>query len=488
MGRMIRLVMVVVLLSAGGCKVKDPLYCDESTPCTDPARPFCDLEAEHPASEGIKRTCIPDPFPDAGPDGVCSPNEFLGCSDDATARYCNSAGSAELEVPCGGACSATDGCPCEPDTTECRQDQEVVCGPSGTVVELQACALGCTADAARCREVEPSNGLGEYLDQAAMEEALVLTDGAVITTGNGQVIDGNGTPRAVASVLLDAPADGVAVRVFMVRRLRLGDTTITGIPAVAFVVHEDAEITGHVRIEAGRFTEESTCHGGAGAPCLGGLGGGGFGGLGGGGGSGRANGESISGSQGGTLSGNAELEPLRGGCHGGSGKGRTSAGGALQLVSRTAVSFHGADAILDANGSAGQPSNTPACFMIDQSAGGGSGGAILLESPRIEVIGGALVANGGGGACRTSAGTPGQISPDQAPGGDCAAPHADGGRGGSREGSSERGYNATQDGGAGGGGGGGAGRIRINTLSEGFAPVDGAIVSPQPSLGAIRTR
>jgi len=40
-------------------------YCDESTPCTDAERPYCDLEGEFPASEGIKRTCIPSPF-DAG--------------------------------------------------------------------------------------------------------------------------------------------------------------------------------------------------------------------------------------------------------------------------------------------------------------------------------------------------------------------------------------------------------------------------------------
>ena len=488
MGRMVRLIMVVVLLSAGGCKVVDPLYCDESTPCTDPARPFCDLEAEHPASEGIKRTCIPDPFPDAGPGGVCSPNEFLGCTDDSTARYCNSAGSAELSVPCGGACSATDGCPCEPDTTECRQDQEVVCGPSGTVVELEACALGCTADGARCRDVNPSNGLGEYLDQAAEEEALVLTDGATITTGNGQVVDGDGVPRAVASVLLDAPADGVPVRVFMMRRLSLGDTTITGIPAVAFVVHEDAEITGHVRIEAGRFTGESSCHGDGSASCLGGLGGGGFGTIGGGGGSGRSgDGSLISGSSGGTQSGNAVLEPLRGGCGGGNGKGKTFAGGAVQLVSRTTVRLTGAEAILDANGFAGEPTDTSACFMVDQSAGGGSGGAILLEAPRIEVTSGALVANGGGGACRNDAGTGGQLSLEPAPGGECAAPHGNGGRGGARSGGAERGADAPASGGAGGGGGGGAGRIRINTLSEGFAP-DGAIVSPQPSVGVIRTR
>jgi hypothetical protein len=488
---MTRLLIAVLLVQISACKVNDPLYCDESTPCTDPALPFCDLGAEHPASEGIKRTCIPDPFPDAGPGGVCSPNEFLGCTDDSTARYCNGAGSAELSVPCSGACSPTDGCPCEPETTECRQGQEVVCGASGTVVELRACALGCTSDGARCRDVDPSNGLGEYLDRAAQEEPLVLTDGAMITTDDGQVIDGDGIPRAVASVLLDAPEGGVPVRVFMVRRLTLGGASITGTPAVAFVVHEDAEISGHVLLRSGRFTDASPCHGGASSSfCHGGLGGGGFGSWGGTGGSGRnSEGTLVSGSTGGSQAGNSTLEPLRGGCHGGAGKGGVRGGGALQLVSRTGIRVHGLDAILDANGGGGGALRGGfGCGPDMQASGGGSGGAILLEAPRVDVVAGAVVANGGGGGCYTSDGSPGQVSGDPASGAECLSPHGSGGNGAASTATSQGGFNAPATSGKGGGGGGGRGRIRINTLVNGFAPEGGAIVSPQPSVGAIRTR
>ena len=60
--------LIVASLVSAGCLKKDPLYCDENTPCADPARPFCDLNGEYSASEGIKRTCIPDPFPDGGVD------------------------------------------------------------------------------------------------------------------------------------------------------------------------------------------------------------------------------------------------------------------------------------------------------------------------------------------------------------------------------------------------------------------------------------
>jgi alpha-tubulin suppressor-like RCC1 family protein len=59
----------LALLAVSACLKKDPLYCDENTPCTDPALPFCDHEGAYPASDGIKHTCIPDPFPDGGVDG-----------------------------------------------------------------------------------------------------------------------------------------------------------------------------------------------------------------------------------------------------------------------------------------------------------------------------------------------------------------------------------------------------------------------------------
>jgi alpha-tubulin suppressor-like RCC1 family protein len=62
--------LLAALVAASACKIKDPLYCDQDTPCTDSDRPFCDLNGEYPGSEGIKRTCIADPFAsDAGPDG-----------------------------------------------------------------------------------------------------------------------------------------------------------------------------------------------------------------------------------------------------------------------------------------------------------------------------------------------------------------------------------------------------------------------------------
>lgn len=80
----------LVLVLAGGCKTYDPLYCDESNECTDRDRPFCDLTGEHPESEGVARTCIPDPggmspsdagSADAAPDGAAD-----GSADGSDAR------------------------------------------------------------------------------------------------------------------------------------------------------------------------------------------------------------------------------------------------------------------------------------------------------------------------------------------------------------------------------------------------------------------
>ncbi len=76
----------VILLAtlAGGCTVHDPLYCDESHPCTSDERPYCDVAGEFPASEGIGRTCIPTPS-DGGISG--SPSDAAsdsGSREDAS--------------------------------------------------------------------------------------------------------------------------------------------------------------------------------------------------------------------------------------------------------------------------------------------------------------------------------------------------------------------------------------------------------------------
>jgi uncharacterized delta-60 repeat protein len=66
----LRALFLAVLATAAACYRHDPLYCDVTADCADvPGRPFCDTTGAYPASDGIARTCIPDPAgggPDAG--------------------------------------------------------------------------------------------------------------------------------------------------------------------------------------------------------------------------------------------------------------------------------------------------------------------------------------------------------------------------------------------------------------------------------------
>jgi hypothetical protein len=73
---------LALLWTSGSCLRPVELYCDEDTPCEDryPDRPFCDLSGEFPASEGIGRTCIPNPFDD---DAGGEPTADAGASSDA---------------------------------------------------------------------------------------------------------------------------------------------------------------------------------------------------------------------------------------------------------------------------------------------------------------------------------------------------------------------------------------------------------------------
>jgi hypothetical protein len=84
----IRLFAALLLVPLLGCKVYDPLYCDEKRPCSNPDRPFCDLHGDYPASEGVGRTCIPEPRSNAAADaGPKEPDEPDGSPDASPPAY-----------------------------------------------------------------------------------------------------------------------------------------------------------------------------------------------------------------------------------------------------------------------------------------------------------------------------------------------------------------------------------------------------------------
>lgn len=63
---------LAALLSGGAaCGGDEAHSCDnDEYKCADPKRPYCDLDGTFPESDGVSRTCIPDPYLDAGVDAA----------------------------------------------------------------------------------------------------------------------------------------------------------------------------------------------------------------------------------------------------------------------------------------------------------------------------------------------------------------------------------------------------------------------------------
>jgi hypothetical protein len=422
---------------------------------------------------------------DARPPGQCTPGEAQSCDGDVLV-VCASDGMNTERQTCASGCSTSPlGCRCEANTSTCSSAVETRCDASGVSTQ-RSCALGCTTDGTRCNDIVPSNLLAQFLDDSETGMEMVLNHGSAIDTTEGKVtIDGlASTPP---SFLLEAPAagGGVKVRVFAVKSFKVtGELFVTGFPALAIVSNGDVEINGIIRSRAGAGPDGNASGGGGTALCTGGAsqsiagqGGGAYAGAGGAGGATFS--PSTTPGAGGRIVGNPEIVPLRGG---GNNAGIQGGGGAIQLVSRSAIYVRAGGAI-DAGGAGGS----------DFGGGGGAGGAILLEAPAVTLsgVGSALAANGGGGGCYTNVtrtAERGRLDTQRAVG--CVSSvHGDGGLGGAgATPDGEPGGTATGCPVVGGAGGGGVGRIRVNTPDMVFTPANGAIVSPAPSVGRLTVR
>lgn len=142
--------MFVVLVAATwlGCKQDSALFCDETTPCDDPERAYCDLEGAFPASEGIGRTCIPTPrmrldVSKAGsgfavitsvPAGIDCGFE-CGADFDIDARITLTAepSAGTSFVGWGGACEGEESLVCELDLTRPSSAELELCMPKTCV-------------------------------------------------------------------------------------------------------------------------------------------------------------------------------------------------------------------------------------------------------------------------------------------------------------------------------------------------------------------
>jgi len=413
----------------------------------------------------------------------CTPGEPLSCQGDSIV-VCGDDGMSQRTVGCDISCDPdTLSCTCEPDTSVCEEGIESVCGSDGHATP-QSCPLGCFDDT-RCADLDATNRLTQFLDEAAGGPDLVLTDGTIIDTDSQEIIV-DGLPINVTPVLLEAPADpgGIQVLVFAVSSLTMnGDVITRGRRALAFVSDGNIAVNGIVRVLAGPGVDGTgggdnlvVCD--PGPPAFGhisGRGGGGFGGRGGKGGD--ITGE-ITGGAGGAIVGNAEIVPLRGG---GQDPSFLGAGGALQLVSRTRITIADGGA-LHAGGLAG----------MDNRTGGSAGGGVVLEAPVVEVAG-AIAANGGGGGCGggsmiTSSAEDGRLD-DQRAAACQSDDNGDGGKGGA--GSTPNGLPGQDITGCpvvAGQGGGGVGRIRISNAGGDFAPEGSAIISPPATVSTVGRR
>ncbi len=397
---------------------------------------------------------------------------------------------------------------CTPNTTSCSGSTLTVCDGLGQIDSTTSCALGCYTDGTRCYDVNPSNGLGTYLDMSPSGGDITLPDGSTIDTSTGEIRDDTNALVSVDSYDVAAPSGGAEIRVFRVKSITMGNVAVNGTSALAIVSDGDITLTG--QLHAGGKTTATKSYngpGGGGLLCSGngsggsisatgkeaaGGGGGAFAGYGGNGGSTA----SLGGGAGGLPVGNATLIPLRGGCAGGGAAPPSSilggaAGGAVQLVSRTAIRLTG-NGELDVSGGGGRsmstgifdPNGTPGAGF-----GGGSGGGALLEAPVVQLASGTGVhANGGGGGCAFVTGADGALTTAGAAGAVCSG-RGNGGFGGAKDNTGSGTSGVSQTSGtvqSGGGGGGGIGRIRINSPT--YNPLSGSILSPTPSTGTLGTR
>jgi hypothetical protein len=417
-----------------------------------------------------------------------------------------SAPDAGIDAPPGG---------CEPNTSTCASGMETRCNGDGQLEAPVACALGCTTDGVRCLDVAPSNGLGAALDDTRTRLPLTLTNGAIINTRDGTVVDGNGAVLTVASDPFTA--DGVAIRVFKVGSADLGNVTVQGDRPIAIVSNGPITIrgvvllrgTGKVGGAGSRGCAFNAGHGGSSQTTnedyhYPGGGGAGYATVGGNGGSVNVAG-SIVGQGGAALATDVPKTRLLGGCSGGSvwelgldeselyeyAKGG-GGGGAIHLVSRASISITaqsgGATGAINAGGGGGgeeAPGGAAA-----GGAGGGSGGRIVLEAPTVTIVGAgaAVAANGGagGGGCgvRGADATANNVA---AAGGACPTGGVFG-KGGNGSTGSPFTLSGSPGTNSAGGGGGAVGVIYIATSSGAATVGQGAFVSPTPTQAVLLTR
>ena len=427
----------LVAVSAAAC-TKTVNQCAADSDCKNVAYPFCDLNGEYPSSGGQSNICTIVP---------------ANCP--------------------------VERCGCQPGATTCSNDQLVVCDPSGTAMISTSCSLGCASTKDHCSTFTPSNGLGTAFAGASSQPDVIIPDHAAIDTGTGFITGGTGNVT-VASIIVPQPSGDI--RVYVAKSFSFTNAKITGTKAVAFVAAGDIAINGMIDASAAGPTggpgEQLAPAGCRGTYTPGQAGGGGGNLTAGGAGEYRdvANGPETA-----TAAGVQQptLSSLVGGCAGGgtgaSGNAGGAGGGAVQLVAGGTIHIEAAG-FIDVGAGGGRP-----------TAGGGSGGNLIFEAPKI-VIDGGVAANGGAGGCPGLSGEDGHPSAAYAKGG-CQSLMSDafGGRGGSALLTPTPGNTGFTSGLATGGfgGGGSVGQLRLRSRDGTYATTAMSVLSIAIDAGTL---
>jgi parallel beta-helix repeat protein len=152
--------LLPLLLVLTSCWRYDPLYCDEQSDCADnPGLTFCDENGAFPASNGIARTCIPDPGGTCTTPADCA-DPLLPACVGGVCRACDATHACSPAAPVCDQASSTCG-DCRTDDDCAAFSDQKLCGADGACVgcrddndcdagsacddETQQCT-GCTQD------------------------------------------------------------------------------------------------------------------------------------------------------------------------------------------------------------------------------------------------------------------------------------------------------------------------------------------------------
>jgi len=475
---------------SAACTKENPAYHCQNSTCIDPAFPYCDADGSIGGTAGV---CIAV---------TCTAGEFGKCSGDS-ALTCNDTGTGYVETQCAHGCDEGTGCKlCEANQTVCENGVVASCDANGAQTATENCPLGCFEDQPRCRDIDPANHLGTYMDMNKTPPDLDLSTGDwyVLNDAAGTISGPQSATVVVPNYVVNQPGGGPRIHVYVVNSLKLGSVYIAGpapiseSQATVFLASGDVNISGPVRLDyhAGGYADR-TCAGAQGFSTFAQSNGAiqGYGPGGGGAVAAGAHGgivdDGLAGAArlGGAPFGVDSLEPLVGGCYGGgydnSANGGdvyeygAGGGGALQITSRKSITIAGRVSSDGSDGTAGgQGPGTTTTF------GGGGGGSILLEAPIVTLAANSMLSAAGGRGFGCD--PPNEFCGGRGQGGTATAAPTPGGN---LQFVIAAGANAEF---YAGGGGGSVGRIRVNTPTSTYSADSSATLNASVTTGTVKTR